>query len=526
MTKNDIKQYLTKTFITEANEDSTPAIALNKKIRKQNKKDNDAGVKEVGDDVAAYEKASKKQAADQKEVPQNKFNYEKGEKEYHDEMEIMNGMEMVQYDREPGEQFKERALEAIEGSSRMGNNPEWANVVADGWGASPEFGKNLVKKIKASVKKRSEQTPKSKMFGDDWEVVKDTGHKPYAVENTESTKDVIKEGVFGEARRQPEESNTHFAVYKPTNKIIFGWDYNDVPKEDIRSFPQDYFFKDLQDMFGDKKKSDIAILNKKSLIKRGLNPDDNNSWEQVQKPASPDQNDVQDNKQETQIQETMKRLKFKKEFKGVGNALKLIPEHHKVNNNIFEMTDGTEAYRIRWEGTLNEGKAVILMAGDRKMINEDMQKMKHLTGYKSSETLGTVKGKDRITENETFQRIWNKTKRLLEGEDIEDADVKEGGDLDDAVNYAPEAKKHIEGSTSDDKGTQAPAPKTGEWDKIKKPQAADAKKHIQGSTSDDKGTQAPKPKEGVWEKAKKGGAAPEAKEHVKETVKKKQPLKK
>ena len=41
MTKNDIKQYLTKTFITEANEDSTPAIALNKKIRKQNKKEND-----------------------------------------------------------------------------------------------------------------------------------------------------------------------------------------------------------------------------------------------------------------------------------------------------------------------------------------------------------------------------------------------------------------------------------------------------------------------------------------------------
>jgi hypothetical protein len=525
MTKNDIKQYLTKTFITEANEDSTPAIALNKKIRKQNKKDNDTGVKEVGDDVAAYEKASKKQAADQKEVPQNKFNYEEGEKEYHDEMEIMNGMEMVQYDREPGEQFKERAIEAIEGSSRMGNNPEWANVVADGWGASPEFGKNLVKKIKDSVKKRSEQTPTSKMFGDDWEVVKDKGHKAYAVENTKSSKSVINEGNGQIPTNEPEESNTHFAVYKPTNKILRGWDYNGTDNAELKAFPQDYFFVDLDDMLDGRKKSEIAILTKKNLIKRGINPDDNNSWEQNQKPASPDQNDVQDNKQETQIQETMKRLKFKKEFKGVGNALKLIPEHHKVDNNTFEMTDGTEAYRIRWEGTLNEGKAVILKAGDRKMINEDMQKMKHLMGYKSSDTLGTVKGKDRITENETFQRIWNKTKRLLEGQDIEDADVKEGGDLDDAVNYAPEAKEHIEGSTSDDKGIQAPTPKTGEWDKIKKPQAADAKKHIQGSTSDDKGTQAPKPKEGEWEKIKKS-AAPEAKAHVKETVKKKPTLKK
>src|ERR1044072_973756 len=324
---------------------------------------------------------------------------------------------------------------------------------------------------------------------------------------------------------------THFAIYKPTGQIMNAWNYSDVDKEDLKAAPKEYFFNDLNDMsdtFATNKlnKKEIAIITRKELNKRGINPEDIKSWYRPENPPSPDQNDVQDNKQETQIQETMKRLKFKKEFKGVGNALKLIPEHHKVDNNIFAMTDGTEAYRIRWEGTLNEGKAVILMAGDRNMINEDMQKMKHLMGYKSSDTLGTVKGKDRISENETFQRIWNKTKRLLEGQDIEDADVKEGGDLDDAVGYAPEAKEHIEGSTSDDKGTQAPAPKTGEWEKIKKPQAADAKKHIQGSTSDDKGTQAPKPKEGVWEKAKKGGAAPEAKEHVKETVKKKPTLKK
>ena len=521
MTKTDIKQYLIKTFITEANDDSTPAIALNKKLRKQNKKENDAGVKEIGDEVKDYEKASKKEASDQKLVPQNKFNYEEGEKEYHDEMEIMNGMEMVQYDREPGSQFQERALEAIEGSSRMGNNPEWANVVADGWGGSPEFGKNLVKKIKASVKKRSEQTPTSKMFGDDWEVVKDKGHKAYAVENKISFKNMLTEGVMAD------KNYTHFAIYKPTGQIMNAWNYKGIDNSELLADKDAYFFNDLNDMsdtFAQNgiKKSEVQIITRKALDKRGINPEDIKNWYRPSnEPQSPDQKDVQDNKQETQIQETMKRLKFKKEFKGVGNALKLIPEHHKVDNNTFEMTDGTEAYRIRWEGTLTEGRAVILMAGDRKMINEDMQKMKHLMGYKSSDTLGNVKGKDRISENKTFEDIWKKTKRLLEGEDIEDCDAKEGGDLDDAVNYAPEAKKHIEGSTSDDKGTQAPSPKTGEWDKIKKPQAAAAKKHIEGSTSDDKGTQAPKPKEGVWEKAKKGGAAPEAKAHVKEDVKKK-----
>jgi hypothetical protein len=35
-------------------------------------------------------------------------------------MEIMNGQEMIQYDREPDADFKARAREAIAGSSRMG----------------------------------------------------------------------------------------------------------------------------------------------------------------------------------------------------------------------------------------------------------------------------------------------------------------------------------------------------------------------------------------------------------------------
>jgi hypothetical protein len=84
----------------------------------------------------------------------------------------------------------------------------------------------------------------------------------------------------------------------------------------------------------------------------------------------------------------MKRLKFKKEFNGVGNALKMIPESYRVDNKVFEMTDGVENYKIRWEGSLTEGKAVVLMASDKNLVNEDMQKMKHLMGYKSQENIG------------------------------------------------------------------------------------------------------------------------------------------
>ncbi len=372
MNKNIIKRYLSETFVTEASKseaNGTPAVKLAGKIGKENKKANKDGVDAIGKDMKAYEKSLTKPDANEKTMGQNKFNYaNEEEKTYHDEMEIMNGQEMIQYDR-TDEKFRERALEAIEGSSNMGNNPEWANVVAKGQGGDPEFGKTLVKKIKSSIKKRDEQTPTTKMFGDDWEVTKEKGHKAYALEN--------------------------------------------------------------------------------------------------------------ENKNKPQIKESMKRLKFKKEFKGVGNALKLIPESYRVDSKVFEMTDGNESYKVRWEGTLTEGKAVVLMASDKTMVNEDIQRMKQLMGYKSQDTLGTVKGKARIDEDKAFSDVWAKTKKIMESEDIEDQDAEKEAPFDEAdIKQAPEAKKHVQGSVSTEKGTKAPAPKNGEWEKAKKGAAPEATKDV------------------------------------------------
>jgi hypothetical protein len=407
MDKNIIKQHLTQRFVNEAKgETATPGITVTNSVNKKSGDVNKKGVKDMEKDLSAYDKALKK-GAETTKVP-NKFNYNgDSEIEYHNQMEILNGTEMNEYDREPTKEFKDRAKEGLTGSERMGNKGgKDVGNAEETWGASSDdFGKEKDKNIKASTKKRQDAVKGLISFGDDIETVS----KDYA----------------------PMAKHTAYNENKDNNK----------PK----------------------------------------------------------------------IKESMKRLNFKKEFNGVGNALKMIPESYKVDNKVFEMTDGNESYKIRWEGTLTEGKAVVLVASDKTMVNEDMQKMKHLMGYKPQDTLGLVRGKSRINENAVFSDMYKKTKALLEGEDIDDASASEG-DMDNAVKHAAEAKKHVEGSVSTEKGTQAPAPKTGNLEDVKK-KAPEATKHVEGSVSTEKGTQAPTPKTGNWD-ANVKGQAPEAKKHV------------
>ena len=104
----------------------------------------------------------------------------------------------------------------------------------------------------------------------------------------------------------------------------------------------------------------------------------------------------------------MKRLRFNNPFNGMGNALKLIPESYKVDGKEFELTDGVESYKVRWEKT-----PTILTASNKNLMNEDMQKMKHLMQYNSKDTLGNLRGKERINENKVFNDVWGKTKKLI-----------------------------------------------------------------------------------------------------------------
>lgn len=282
MSKQIVKKELDK-FIAEAAA-AVSGEKVTKRAQNVSKTQNDAYYKDVEGKMKDYDKNLKQE--DENSIDPKKTNYEGSEKEYHDEMEIRNGQEMIQYDREPSKQFSDRAKKAIEGDSTMGNKTYTGKENGNTepvWGASDaKFGEKLTKAAASSAKKRADSVTPTTSMGDDIEI--DT-----------------RKGERVKAKK-------------------------------------------------------IAT-------------------------------------------ESMKRIKFKKPFNGVGNALKLIPEAFRVDNKQFEMTDGSESYKIKWQGSLTEGRAIILEANSTDLMNEGFAKIKHLMGYKSETTLGTPTADERINEN-------------------------------------------------------------------------------------------------------------------------------
>jgi hypothetical protein len=114
------------------------------------------------------------------------------------------------------------------------------------------------------------------------------------------------------------------------------------------------------------------------------------------------------------VENTIKRLTFKNSFNGSEKALTLIPESYKIDNKEFIMTDGNEIYKIRWEGSLTEGNAIILKGENKTLVTEDMDRIKRLFAYNSKDTLGLNTGTNRIDENKEFNNILNKSKAIEE----------------------------------------------------------------------------------------------------------------
>jgi len=68
--------------------------------------------------------------------------------------------------------------------------------------------------------------------------------------------------------KKNENVNTHFAVDKETNKVLYAWDYRGIDPDELKSFKKDYFYVDLKDNEIDPKS--VVIVNKNTLNKRNI----------------------------------------------------------------------------------------------------------------------------------------------------------------------------------------------------------------------------------------------------------------
>jgi hypothetical protein len=460
MDKDKIKNYLSSNFLSEA--DKKP-IGLQKTETAQelSKKQNDKALKDVSKDMADYTKSldsNKKENA--KEVVKRELSDD--EKHIHDDIELFQDTLLaIDYDNPIDEKFQDRFEKAIAGDSTMGNSSEYANVVPKQQGfTGPDFGKTLVAKVK-----RMGKVQQNVVGGGNTMLPLDGGKKGnygikngnYGVKNEsiENNKSEIKEDLTkqistgdGWDAKAKKVSQGNLTLNSYAKKL-----YSLFKKEGAKVLISSTGFKTAGDLRGNQVGIDTATTNGEG-IKITLNAGQNSmtmankygpmilksfpDLEVGEKPKESDFGGVTgveftlkpkkgNNLTENKI-ESMKRLRFKKPFNGLDNALNLIPESYKIDNKVFEITDGNETYKIRWEGSLNEGRAIALSGFERTVVNEDIEKIKHLMNFKSEETLGTVKGNQRIDENVKFSDIWNKSKALLtesEEEELEEVELSD-----------------------------------------------------------------------------------------------------
>ncbi len=152
--------------------ESVPGMDVTKKAQTQSKKDNEAHANEVADKL---KKASSFDNNDNPEFPKPigkgekvaRVNSEKEDEEVADNRG--GGMEDLNYDTEPSENFKKRLKMSLEGDKLMGNSQDAANVIKS------DTGKNLLKKVLRKDKKEEE----APMYNKDVQPVKNVNESTF-----------------------------------------------------------------------------------------------------------------------------------------------------------------------------------------------------------------------------------------------------------------------------------------------------------------------------------------------------------
>lgn len=119
----------------------------------------------------------------------------------------------------------------------------------------------------------------------------------------------------------------------------------------------------------------------------------------------------------TENTDKMKRLNFKQTiFSNENHIFSLIPESYKIDNNKFLMKDKNDnEYLIEWHinKNFNAGNATILEEKHDKIVQESINKFKHLSNYNSAAQMHETTSKTRVNEDKNFGILIDKAKAII-----------------------------------------------------------------------------------------------------------------
>lgn len=137
----------------------------------------------------------------------------------------------------------------------------------------------------------------------------------------------------------------------------------------------------------------------------------------------------------------------------VAKVANKIPSRVKIDETVFAITDGEKYYRLIWEGA-EDGEAVITHNKDKEVFTESINKMKHLWGFNSEDTISTKKT---VTENsdDIFKKMLDKTRGGILREEKEEvceecgSEMNEDGECEECHDDQMEGSKNNGGPTTD-----------------------------------------------------------------------------
>jgi hypothetical protein len=110
----------------------------------------------------------------------------------------------------------------------------------------------------------------------------------------------------------------------------------------------------------------------------------------------------------------IKKLTFKNVFKDEKDMLSKIPSKYKQNELVFEMYDGDSNFRVRWEGTENNGLGVIL---EHKSASKEKKSLEMFSKLDKFDSLSYQPERNvlssNINENQIFKSLLNQSRNLL-----------------------------------------------------------------------------------------------------------------